>query len=140
MMNRTLRNWTGRFLIGLVLLINVQCALSFLISPELYAPNFEMSGAVGTAMVRGMGILFLMWNVPYGVAAFDPLRKRTSLMEAIIMQAIGFAGESLLLATFPSGHMVIREAISRFLIFDGSGLLALLLAAWITVYQINDKS
>jgi hypothetical protein len=122
----------ARILIGFVLLLNVQCALAFLTAPDRYAPGFEMEGAVGAGMVRGMGILFLMWNVPYFIAAADPVRRRVSLFEAVTMQAIGFTGESLLLATFPPGHFVIRATIERFFLFDGLGLLALLLAAWLT--------
>ncbi len=123
--------WFARLLIWVVLFLNVQCALVFLLVPEAYAPGFEMSGAVGVGMVRGMGILFLMWNVPYAAAAIDPARRRFSLFEAVTMQAIGFVGESLLLATFPSGHVLIQATLTRFILFDGFGLLALLLAAWL---------
>ncbi len=44
----------------------------------------------------GMGVLFLMWNVPYAVALWHPLRHRISLYEALAMQAIGLLGESLI--------------------------------------------
>ncbi len=127
-----LRTWIGRSLIGLVLLFNVQCALTFIIAPEVYAPGFELSGAVGAGMVRGLGILFLMWNVPYMMATVDPVRRRISLYEALAMQTIGFTGETFLLATFPPGHALIQASVGRFILFDGSGLLALLLAAWLT--------
>jgi hypothetical protein len=126
------RIWIGRALVGLVFLFNVQCALAFLFVPEVYAPGFELQGAVGAGMVRGMGILFLMWNVPYAVALVHPIRWRVSLYEAIAMQAIGFAGEALLLLTFPAGHPSVEDSLGRFILFDGFGLLALLLSAWIT--------
>lgn len=119
-------------MIGLVFFFNVQCALVFLLVPEVYAPGFELQGVVGAGMVRGMGILFLMWNVPYGVALIHPIRWRVSLYEAIVMQVIGFAGETLLLLTFPAGHPLVEDAIGRFILFDGFGLLALLLAVWVT--------
>lgn len=135
MPHQNLRTWFGRILVGLVLLFNVQCALAFIVAPDTYAPGFELSGAVGAGIVRGMGILFLMWNVPYVLAAVDPIRQRVSLSEAIIMQTIGFFGEALLLATFPPGHALIRATVWRFILFDGSGLLALLLAAWLTRKQ-----
>jgi hypothetical protein len=127
-----LRTWIGRILIGLVLFFNVQCALAFLIAPGTFTPGFELSGEAGAGIVRGLGILFLMWNVPYMVAAVDPIRYRISLYEAIAMQAIGFTGESLILAAFPLDHPLIRATVWRFIIFDGCGLLALLLAAWLT--------
>ena len=131
--------WLGRACIGLVLFFNVQCALAFLIQPEAFAPGFELSGAVGAGMVRGLGILFLMWNVPYTVALAGPLRWRVSLYEAAAMQAIGFAGETLLLATFPPGHAAIHETVSRFILFDGSGLVLLLLAIGLTHPQISSR-
>ena len=120
--------WISRILIGLVLFFNVQCVLAFLIAPGLYAPGFELSGAVGEGMVRGMGILFVMWNVPYAVAVSNPVRRRISLYEAAAMQGIGLVGETLLLATFPPGHPVVTASIERFILFDGLGLLALLAA------------
>lgn len=127
--------WAARILIGLVLFFNVQCALLFLVSPENFAPGFELQGAVGAGMVRALGILFLMWNVPYVVAVAQPVRWRISLYEAVAMQAIGLVGESLLLATFPAGHAAIRESVSRFIVFDGSGLLLLVLALVLTIQK-----
>jgi hypothetical protein len=126
-------------LIGLVLFFNVQCALVFLISPESFAPGFELQGAAGSGMVRGMGILFLMWNVPYAAALIHPVRWRVSLYEAVIMQAIGLAGETFLLATFPPGHPIISETVIRFIVFDGSGLLLLLLALGL-IHRIPSES
>ncbi|HNT55261.1 MAG TPA: hypothetical protein PKG95_11150, partial [Anaerolineaceae bacterium] len=76
--------------------------------------------------------LFLMWNVPYGVALAHPVRWRVSLYEALAMQAIGLIGESLLLASFPAGHPVIAASVSRFILFDGIGLAALLGALLLT--------
>lgn len=132
MTKRELWVWMARVLIGTVLFFNVQCAIAFMIAPEGYAPGFELSGAPGIGMVRGMGILFLMWNVPYVVALTDPVRRRVSLLEAVAMQAIGFVGESLLLAAFPAGHPMLAATVTRFILFDGGGLLALVAAAWVT--------
>jgi hypothetical protein len=83
-------------------------------------------------MVRGMGVLFLMWNVPYAVAVIDPRRYRISLYEAVAMQTIGLVGESLIYWSLPSGYTVARGSILRFVYFDAAGLVLLLLAAWIT--------
>ncbi len=127
--------WISRFLIGLVLFFNVQCALVFLISPANFAPGFELQGVVGDSMVRAMGILFLMWNVPYVIAVMHPVRRRISLYEALVMQAIGLIGETVLLVTFPAGHPVLRETVGRFIFFDGAGLGFLLIALILTIRQ-----
>lgn len=129
------RVWVGRVLIGLVLFFNVQCALLFLIAPERYAPGFELQGVVGNGMVRALGILFLMWNVPYVIALAEPVRWRMSLYEAVAMQSIGLLGETLLLGTFPPGLVAVRESVTRFIIFDGAGLLFLLLALLLTMQR-----
>lgn len=132
MVHKNLPVWIGRVLIGIVLILNVQCALAFLVTPQAYGPSFELSGTAGAGMVRGLGVLFLMWNVPYAAAATNPVRQRFSLYEAIAMQAIGFLGESFILATLPQDHAQIRATLERFILFDGIGLLALLGAAWAT--------
>jgi hypothetical protein len=115
-------------LIGLVLFFNVQCAILFLIFPQNYQAGFELQGDVGAGMVRGYGILFLMWNIPYVFALIDPLKHRLSVLEAILMQGIGFLGESLLLLTLPGDHPAIRATVERFIWFDGAGWVALLAA------------
>lgn len=120
-----------RLLIAPVLIWNVQCALAFLFRPGRYASGFELSGPPGSAMIQGLGLLFLMWNVPYAVALANPLRYRVSLYEAVAMQAIGFAGEALLSAALPAGHALLRASVTRFLWFDGAGLLLLLVAVWL---------
>ena len=121
--------WIARLLIGSVLFVNVQCAILFVTIPADFAPGFELSGPVGEAILRGLGVLFLMWNVPYAVAAYDPLKHRRSLYEAIAMQAIGFFGESWILWQTPPGHPALTASVIRFIIFDGVGLLVLCLAA-----------
>jgi hypothetical protein len=127
-----LRIWIGRVLIGAVILWNVQCAVVFLVAPGVFAPGFELDGPAGEAMVRGVGVLFLMWNVPYVVALLHPVRHRTSLYEAVAMQAIGLAGESLILLSLGGGHPAVSSTLLRFIAFDGAGLALLVLAAWVT--------
>jgi len=120
------KTWLARLLIGLVFFFNVQCAVVFLAVPQQYVASFELSGPPGE------GLLFLMWNVPYAVALWNAARQRTSLYQAVVMQAIGVVGESLLLATFPAGHAAIRESVGRFILFDGSGLALLALATFLS--------
>ena len=124
-----------RLLILPVLLWNVQCALAFILQPAIYAPGFLLAGVPGAAAVRGMGILFLMWNVPYVVALIHPLRFRVSLYEAAGMQALGFVGEMLLLTGLPEGYGLLRASILRFVWFDAAGLLLLLLVVMLVRRQ-----
>lgn len=122
------RDWIARLFIGIVLLLNLACAIDFIARPELYLSAYELSGEVGRAVVIGFGILFLMWQVPYFFALHNPRLHRVSLIQAILMQAIGFVGESLLLQTIPAEHNFLRASILRFIWFDGGGLVLLILA------------
>jgi hypothetical protein len=126
------RLWAARVLIGLVAGWNLQCALVFLMRPAAFAPSFELSDVSGAAAVRGVGILFVMWNIPYLVALWHPRRHRLSLLEAWGMQLAGLLGESGLLTTLPLEHTLLRVSIQRFIVFDAAGLLALTLAWWLT--------
>jgi hypothetical protein len=123
--------WLARAAIGLVAFFNLECAWVFILWPQIYAPSFELAGAAGEGMLKGMGILFVMWNVPYLVAFWNPDRNRTSLFEALIMQTVGFLGECLILLTLPAGHGLLNASIQRFIYFDGAGLILLLLATWL---------
>ena len=118
-----------RVLIFLVLAMNLQCALTYIFNPLPYVAPFELSGEPGRAAVIGIGILFVMWQVPYVYALIHPLRNRRSLVEAVLMQTIGLIGETLLLRTIPSAHVTLRASILRFIVFDAGGLLLLIVAA-----------
>jgi len=83
-------------------------------------------------MLQGLGVLFLMWNVPYAVALWNPTRHRLSLYEAVVMQAIGLIGESFILWNLPTGYNLARASITRFILFDAAGLLSLVVAAYVT--------
>jgi len=126
------RLWLSRGCIAIVFFANVQCALAFIAFPRVYAPSYELTGSVGAFTIQAIGVLFLMWNVPYAVALWHPVRHHLSLWEAVAMQAIGVMGESVLLASLPGGHLVLRTSLERFVIFDGSGLLLLLAAVWVS--------
>ena len=64
----------SRFLIATVIAINLQCALLFLVKPELFTPRFELDGLVGQAAIQGYGVLFFMWNIPYIIACINPVK------------------------------------------------------------------
>ena len=119
--------WATRLALGVVFLFNVQCALVFIVRPGAYAPGFEVSGVAGEALVRGMGILFLMWNVTYPLAIWNPLRYRWLLLIIIVQQAIGLGGESWMLLALPPGHPALATTGYRFVLFDGGGLAAMVI-------------
>jgi hypothetical protein len=121
-----LRLWAARLLIAVVLAWNLECALVFLLNPGVFAPGFELAGIPGEAAIRGFAVLFIMWNIPYLVAFWHPQRNRLSLGEALAMQTLGVIGESLILFSLPAGHPLLHASLLRFIIFDASGVAALL--------------
>ena len=126
-----MRLWLARLMIGLVIAWNLQAALVFLISPAVFASGFELNGLPGEAAMRGIAILFIMWNVPYLVAAWHPCRHILSLKEALLMQTFGLLGETGIFLSLPQAHIVLRSSILRFISFDAGGLGALLIAFWL---------
>lgn len=132
-----MRIWLARACIAIVFIANVQCAIAFIAAPDSFASAYELSGVVGTATIQAIGVLFLMWNVPYAVALWHPVRHRLSLWEAVGMQAIGVTGESILTVSLPVGHPVLYSNLVRFILFDGSGLVLLLVAVWFCNQQIQ---
>ena len=126
------RNWIAHLLIGLVTAWNLQAAFTFIFSPRGFVHAYELSGTAGEAAIRGFGVLFLMWNVPYLFAVKDPIRYQLALTFALLMQLTGLIGETYIYFTLPTGHVVLGGSILRFIIFDGIGLLILGIAYWIT--------
>ena len=123
-----MRIWTSRLLIAIVTAWNLQAAVIFIIAPQSFVHAYELSGVAGEAAVRGVGVLFLMWSVPYVFAVIHPTRYRLGLVSAMLMQLIGLIGESYILSTLPLDHMMLRSSIFRFIVFDGVGLLLLITA------------
>jgi len=126
-----LRLWASRLLIAVVVAWNLECALVFLLHPEVFAPGFELAGIPGAAAMRGTAVLFVMWNVPYLVALWNPVRHRISLGEALAMQALGLVGESFILLTLPAGHAVLHTSLVRFIAFDAAGVVLLAVARFL---------
>jgi hypothetical protein len=118
--------WVARLLIALVVAWNLECALVFLLNPGLFAPGFELTGIPGEVAVRGFGILFVMWNIPYLLALWNPHHHRLSLWEALAMQIVGVLGEVLIFLSIPAAHTVLRSSLMRFTIFDAAGVIALI--------------
>ena len=113
--------WLARAAFLLVFAINVQCAASFVLWPDAYAPSFEVAGVPGAAAVQGLGIAFLMWNATYPAVIASPLRFRAVAVIVLVQQAIGLAGESWLRFGLPAGHAALSASIERFILFDAAG-------------------
>lgn len=120
--------WLTRIVLGVVFFFNVSCALAFVAKPQVYAPSFEVSGVPGKVLVRGIGVLFLMWNVTYPLAIWHPGRYRWLFLIIIVQQAIGVIGEGWMLLALPPGHAALAATGRRFVVFDGGGLVAMLIA------------
>ena len=118
--------WAARLLIAVVLFWNLQAAFLFMLTPDAFVRAFQLEGVPGRNAVVGYGILFLMWQVPYVFALLHPARFKVSLWQALIMQVIGTAGESILLSTIPLEYQLLRGSILRFILFDAAGVLLLL--------------
>ncbi len=131
-MNQRTRLLVARFCIGLVLLVNINCAVQYLLKPDFFRIGFELTGSPGSAMVQGIGLLFIMWNVPYVFALCQPVKNRVSMIEALIMQLIGVVGESILLSQLTGSHPNLHTTVNRFILFDSAGFFMLLTAFGIT--------
>ena len=123
--------WLPRVLILIVTLWNLQAAFVFIFWPQVYAPGFMLSGLPGETAVRGVGVLFVMWNVPYLVALWQPRRYRLALQLALAMQLLGVLGESLIYLSVPADYAILRASILRFSAFDAAGGLLLAGAYWL---------
>lgn len=126
-------------LIGIVFILNVQAGIDFYFFPQKYTAAYELTGIPGNISVAGVGLLFIMWNVPYAFALWNPIKFNVSLLQAIIMQAIGVVGESLLLTRFSSQDFpILKSSILRFIYFDSAGLILLLIAGFVVLrYKKN---
>jgi hypothetical protein len=126
-----LRLWLSRLLIAVVTLWNLQAALVFFLWPQVYAPGFMLTGLPGETAIRGVGVLFAMWNLPYLVALWQPGRYRLALQLALAMQLLGVLGESLIYLTVPADYAILRASLVRFIAFDAAGALLLGGAYWL---------
>jgi hypothetical protein len=129
--------WLARIIVGAVFLMNVSCALAFILQPNTYSAGFEVAGVPGRIYVQGLGILFLMWNATYPLVIFHPIRYRSMFVVVLIQQAIGFIGETWLWLMLPSGHSPLRATGLRFMLFDGIGLITMAGAYWVLMRKKN---
>ena len=117
--------WLVRLAVGTVFFFNVTCALAFVAQPDRYTTGFEVDGVPGRTLVRGMGILFLMWNATYPPVLIRPDRHRTLFAVILAQQAIGVIGETWMWATLPADHAALWNTGLRFIAFDGVGLVGM---------------
>lgn len=122
--------WIARGAILAVLLWNLSAALPFVAKPQIYAGAFELSGTVGAVITRSIGVLFLMWLIPYIPAIHQPVHCRACLGVIIVQQLIGLGSEVWMALTLPAGHSALLATGLRFIAFDAAGLL-LLCGAWL---------
>ncbi len=126
-------------LIGIVFTLNIQAGFDFYFNPEKYIAAYELSGIPGGISVAGVGLLFIMWNVPYAFALWNPVKNSISLVQAIIMQLLGVIGETALLYRFsPQDFPLLASSIKRFIYFDSAGLLLLVLAGYL-IHRYNKE-
>lgn len=124
----------ARIAVAVVFLLNVQCALQFVLWPAAFAGAYELSGVAGEAAVRGLGVAFLMWNTTYPAVIASPRRFRALYVVVLAQQVIGLAGESAILLGLPAGHDVLAASILRFVAFDAAGLVLMAAAfVWLAV-------
>ena len=126
--------WAVRIAFAVVFFLNVQCAVQFILWPSSFTGSYELSGVAGEAAVRGLGIAFLMWNCTYPAVIIRPERFKALGVVVLVQQAIGLMGETLLSASLPGGHAILQGGISRFALFDGLGLVLMLVTfIWMMV-------
>ena len=120
--------WVCRICVTIVFIVNIHCAISFIVDPGPYAWNFGLRGDSGHFAVRGLGIAFLMWNATYPV--FIALPNLFKVVGGIVLaqQLIGLIGESLLLPYLPHASFLFAASIMRFIEFDAFGLLIMTIA------------
>ena len=126
------RVWVTRVLVALVFFINVQCALQFIIWPDAYTGAYQLEGASAEAIVRSFGICFLMWNATYPPVIARPEKHRALFGVMIAQQVIGLVGESALYTTLGPALPILASSVMRFIIFDGAGLVLLVVAFALT--------
>ena len=132
------REWVARALVALVFVINVQCALQFVLWPSAYTAAYQLEGISAEAVVRSIGICFLMWNATYPPVIVRPFKYRVLFGVVIAQQVIGLVGESLLLATLGPDLPILASSVIRFIAFDAAGLVVLVVAFFLSRVKSNN--
>lgn len=129
MVNKISARPIASILISIVFVLNIQAGIDFYFNPHKFTAAYELTGIPGEISVAGVGLLFIMWNIPYFFALYNPIKFKISLIQANIMQMVGVIGEIALLFRFShEQHPQLTNSLLRFIIFDSVGLLLLFLA------------
>ncbi|HIW75985.1 hypothetical protein [Gordonibacter sp.] len=128
--------FAARVAVALVFVINVQCAVLYVVHPEAYVAGFELPGEEGVIAVRGLGVAFLMWNATYPAVIANPQRFRALYVVVLVQQVIGVVGESWIRLTLPANHAALAATINRFITFDAAGLI-LMTATFIILKRMS---
>lgn len=115
-----------RLAFALVFLVNVRCAVGYLVNTEAFLASFDASGEAGIAALRGLGVTFLMWNATYPLVVWNPVRYRAVAVIVLVQQVIGLVGESWMYAGIPEEYSALAATIRAFVAFDGFGLVIML--------------
>ncbi len=114
-----------------VFFVNIICAVQFIVTPEEFISSYGLSGPEGQAVTRGFGITFLMWNATYPLFLINPVKYRILGVIILIQQVIGLVGEVFILTTLMPNQNTLAESITRFIIFDGVGLIVMMFGYWL---------
>jgi hypothetical protein len=133
-------NWVARIAVLAVFLINVSCALGFLIDPVGSAISYGIEGAQGPVAMQGMAVTFLMWNTTYPLVIFNPGKNIKVYIIVLAQQLVGLIGESLILATMDAAvrNDALMGSVLKFIAFDGGGLI-IMGAAFIYLLRSKPK-
>jgi hypothetical protein len=118
--------WVSRLCFTFVFIVNIQCAISFILFPEIYLSAYELTGVSGRIALQGLGIAFLMWNCTYPFVIQNPRKHRVLTGVVLVQQMVGLVGETSLRLTLPAGHAALASSIERFIAFDFLGLVLML--------------
>lgn len=127
--------WVTRVCFAIVFAWNIECALSFVISPEAFTSGFQVQSVPGIAAVRGLGTAFLMWNATYPLFIINPQKYKALGGVIIAQQIIGLVGELYILLTLPGeGYALLAGSITRFVAFDATGLVMMLVSFAVLIH------
>lgn len=120
--------WVCRMCFAFVFILNVQCALNYVLFPNDYTAGFQLSGLEGRVAIQGIGVAFLMWNATYPAFIASPERFKALGFIILAQQLIGLIGESAILFSLPATAITIASSITRFIVFDAAGLILMALS------------
>lgn len=116
----------ARVAFALVFVVNVRCALGYIVDTAGFLPSFDASGEAGMVALRGIGVAFLMWNATYPAVIWDPVRFRSIAVVVLVQQVIGLVGEGWIYSGIPAAYPALQATIRAFISFDGFGLVIML--------------